>query len=607
MKSDTASPLVKPQNARLLYLAAWSMSLVAVLFCLVLGALMTANYIQVKRTDPLNNALLVKLRAQAVADPANTAIKDEVRSLDLLARKVYFAGQTQLRNGTILLICGVVIAVALLNLAGVLRQQIPDPEQFPLLESLWTELWHRRIAISVTGSILLAGAITASFLASTELNRETIQQALTPKVVPTEIPPTPNAPPSPQIVPPSTKPITVTPPTPAISRETWLKQWPNFRGPDGIGIAHVDKAPTTWDGKAGTNIKWKTQIPLEGFSSPIVWDKRVFVTGGTSEKRALYCLNADTGAIEWTATDADVPGSPTEPPAVNDNTGWAASSPATDGTHVFAIFANGNLIACDMTGKIAWSRNVGPIVNHYAHSSSLIVWNNILVVQLDSDQNPRLLGLDTRTGKDAWKVERSTISWASPVCVNTGKRWELIAIDSGTVAGFDPASGKQLWSHKGLTGEVAPSPGYANGLVLAASDSGMMAIKIGENKLEHAWVFDEEISDTSSPLATDQIAFLATSGSVVACIDMKTGKSVWVHQFDAAFTSSPVSANGMVYATDSAGTTHVFQVAKEFKLVASNKLGEKVMATPAIVEGRIFLRGNQHVYCIEQPQQVARD
>lgn len=590
------SPFTNPENARLLYVTAWSMSIVAAIFCLVLGALMTANYLQVKRSDPLNDPLLVKLRNEAVADPANLAVKETVRGLDLLARRAYFAGQDQLRNGTILLICGAIIIVALLNLAGILRQQLPNPEEFPVLETLWTELTHRRTAIAIAGGVLILMAVAAALLSRTELNRETIQNALAPQPAPGN---TTQPAPSPQPAPVPAAPT-------GVPRETWLKQWPNFRGPDGVCIAHVKDAPTAWDGKAATNIKWKTAIPLRGFSSPIVWDTRVFLTGGNDKDRALYCLDADTGAITWTASDAQVSGAPTEPPKVSDNTGWAAPTPATDGALVFAIFANGNLIAADMTGKIAWSKNVGVPKNHYAHSSSLIVWNNLLFVQVDDEEVLRLFAFDAATGKEVWQAKRQTISWASPICVNTGSRWELILTDGAGLTSYDPSTGKELWAHACLSGEVAPSAGYANGLAVAVNTgAAATGLKLSDGKPAELWKYDEELPDAASALVTGPFVFLATPGSVIVCLDAATGKPAWTQEFDEGFTSSPILVGDRVYATDVGGVTHVFAAANPYKKIATNPLGEGVMTTPAVVEGRLFIRGEKHLYCIEQPRQVA--
>ncbi len=182
------SPFTNPETARLLYRTAWAMAVTTALFCIVLGSLLLVSFIQVKRSDPLNTPKLIELRQQAVKDPTLTEVKQQVRELDLLARKAYFAGQEQLRNGAILLVCGAAIIVALLNLAAVLRQHLPNPDQFPILELIWQELSQRRLALIIAALVFIGFAFTAGLLAKSDLTFENIQQALSsasqPKAVP---------------------------------------------------------------------------------------------------------------------------------------------------------------------------------------------------------------------------------------------------------------------------------------------------------------------------------------------------------------------------------------------------------------------------------------
>ena len=389
----------------------------------------------------------------------------------------------------------------------------------------------------------------------------------------------------------------------AASATEEVQGWSSFRGPGGRGYALDANPPLAWSAKDGTNILWKTAVPTHGMSSPVVWGKRLFLTGADPGGRRLYCYDTDTGKLLWQHDVDGVPGFPagSAPPEVLEQTGWAAPTVTTDGRSVAAIFATGELVGVDMEGKRLWGRHLGVPRNHYGHASSLMSHQGLLFVQYDQETDSKLLAFDLASGEPAWQVKRDVISWSSPILVDNRGRMELILTNSRAVDGYDPMTGKLLWHVECLGGEVASSAAYADGIVFVSSEeAGLSAIDIGGHDAQPKilWKWDDALPDAASPLAKDGYVILPTGFGVVSCLDAKTGKLRWEKEFDRGFWSSPVLADDRVYLIDSHGGMQVFRLGDAFELLGAPGIGEAAYATPAIVGERIYIRGLTHLICI---------
>jgi outer membrane protein assembly factor BamB len=382
-------------------------------------------------------------------------------------------------------------------------------------------------------------------------------------------------------------------------------QWPAFRGMGSHGVGDETMAPPlTWDGKTGKNVAWKVQTPRPGFSSPILWDDRLFVTGGDKQGRDVYCYDAAAGTLLWTADTKDIVGSPAELPKVNEDTGFAASGPTTDGQRVYAIFATGDVIAVDFSGKRVWARNLGPPDNPYGHASSLVVHRGRVLVQYDHFGGSRLLALDAGTGDTLWEKKREVgSSWGTPVLATIGGRTEVYLNAEPFVMAYNAETGEKLWQNECMGGEVGPSPAYADGLAYFTTDYAVLAaIQTGGTDKDGTivWQTDEELPDVSSPVAANGLLFVSTSAGIVSCYDAKTGKVHWRQEFDKGFYASPVVVAGRVYVTDLSGVTQAFAAAKEYKSLAKNPLGEAATGTLACRGKRAYLRGTRHLFCFRE-------
>jgi outer membrane protein assembly factor BamB len=363
--------------------------------------------------------------------------------------------------------------------------------------------------------------------------------------------------------------------------------------------------PLSFNAKTGENIKWKISLPKHGMSSPVVWGSQVFLTGADEESRQLYAIDADTGKLLWTH---DVPGLDDEPssgtlPKVLDETGYAAPTPTTNGRHVAAVFATGELICVDLEGTRIWSKHLGVPKNHYGHASSLLNDGERLFVQFDHSQVSRLYAFDFGTGKIEWQVDRKEIAWSSPILIETNGRHELVVANSKSVDSYDPKTGKLFWHVDCLAGEVAASPAYADGLVVVASD-GSAATAIDTAAADESsrirWQWEESLPDTASPVANNGLVIIPTGFGVVSCLDIKTGKLLWEHQFDTGFSSSPIIVSDKVFLADLTGKLQIFKLSSTFESLGECNLGESIYATPGFTNGRIFVRGLNHVFCGQQ-------
>lgn len=379
------------------------------------------------------------------------------------------------------------------------------------------------------------------------------------------------------------------------------KNHPSFRGPWGQGVTYQTGIPLDWDGPTGRNIRWKVTLPKRGYNSPVIWGDKLFIAGADNESRVVYCYNRLDGKLQWEHTAGDIPGSPAAAPKVSADTGLSAPSIATDGRHVYAIFATGDIIALDMDGKRIWAKNLGIPDNHYGHSSSLICWKDKVIIQFDTNKGGRLLALNTLTGEPAWDIPRkSKISWSSPMMAEIGGKVQVITTSSPTVAGYDFESGAQLWAIDCLSGEVGPSAAYADGLVYAANEyASLVAIKPGPSP-EIVWQSDEYLPEAASPAVSDGLLFIATGYGIFVCYDAKTGIKQWEKEYGQGFYGSPMIAEGRVYIIERSGVMHIFKVDRTLTSLGDPVLGEKSVVTPAFAPGAIYLRGEKGLYCIGQ-------
>ena len=552
----------KKINTELLYKIAKRTAIIAAAFAAIISILLIANYLQTKSLDPLHSAALQQLMSQLQQNPNDAALKEQIRALDLLARKAYFTTQWQLRSGGFLLFASVLVILISLKFISSLHPQLPDFSRDKARDSWEQKLLARRMIIySGLGIVVIAFVLGLS-----------AQNQLKDHVVKASFP----------------------------SMNELHKQWPTFRGPGGLGIADAKQAPTSWNGKTGESIKWKAATLLPGRNSPIIWDKKIFLSGADEKSQAVYCYDADSGDMLWNTELNDIPGHPAEAPDVTRETGFAAPTMAADGERLFVIFATGDLACLDFDGKRLWAKNIGVPDNHYGHSSSLVTYKDVLLVQYDTNEGRHLFGFRSTTGEQVYATPRDDveISWASPILVNTGPRMETILNSNPFVISYDPASGQELWRLNCMDGEVGPSLAYADGFVYAVNEYARLAAIKLQGTPHIAWEYEDDLAEASSPTVFNGLLFMASSYGMLTCFDATSGEVQWSHEFSKGFYSSPIAAAGNVYLIDHGGMTHVFKADSQFTAIADNPLGEKSDAIPAFMHGRIYIRGEKNLYCI---------
>jgi outer membrane protein assembly factor BamB len=576
--------------------------LVSGLFALLICVLLVANYVQYKKADPVNMTVINSLVERLRENPADSLLQKEIRTLDLLSRKAYFTSTWQIRTGGYLLLFSVALVIISFQIIEYRRKITPvlaSPyEDETLLQHKKARRW-----IIAGGSLILITAVVFGVLSADELSDKlnrtasgesgSFEQSLTSgEVAVTEL----NAGTSDSVeivainadTDSAVDAISEVPSTRAVSNDNY----PGFRV--NAGVVSKRNVPVSWSGSTGTNMLWKEKVPLSGQSSPVIWGDNVFVTGASIEKQEVYCLDANTGKLKWTGRV----GNGSKKPRVNEETGYAAPTAATDGAGVYAIFATGDIAGFELSGKKLWEKDLGIPDNPYGHASSLLVYDGKVIVQYDQRTSQKIMALSAKTGATVWSTNRTVkTSWSSPILVNTGSRSEIITVAEPYVAAYNPLNGKELWKIESIGGEVGPSAAYANGLVFAVNDySTLCAIKTGIQPAIQ-WENNELLSDIPSPVANDKYLFLATSYGVLACYDAATGEKYWEKDFGKSIYSSPVIAENKVYLMDATGVMHIVSSDKEYRLVGESALGEYSAATPAFTNGRIYIRGVDHIYC----------
>ncbi|NQU84432.1 MAG: PQQ-binding-like beta-propeller repeat protein, partial [Mariniphaga sp.] len=564
-------------------------------------------------------------------DPNNDVLKEEIRDFDLLARKAYFNSQWQVKTGAFLLLFGAIVFALGLRYYYSLKSKIEEPDQEEENEitgRILSQKWIIIAGVAVMVLALMASFATVDHLANYSLSGNTLASGSDPEDDGIEVVEVgtvnevlaessqKNSDSEEATFPLETEndeidevvseqltenPTTVSNSSNKLASSLTASQinanYNGFRGPWGNGVSNHKNVPTGWDGATGTNLLWKAEISKHGYNSPVIWGNKLFLSGGNSEAREVYCFDANTGELLWSKTVDNVPGSPTGLPRVTEDTGLAAPSVSTDGERVFAIFANGDIICFDINGNRLWARNLGTPDNHYGHSSSLITWAGKVFVQYDTNRGGKIMALNVTNGETVWEtVRNASISWASPVLADVAGKKQIILSADPIVAGYDTETGEELWTVECMMGEVGPSVAVGEGLVFAANEYARLAA-INPVDATIVWEDDYYLPEVASPVCANGLVVIATSYGILVCYDAKTGDLLWEEDYGTGFYASPIINDNKIYALDTDGVMHILELGREAKVLGSPELGEEGYATPAFAEGKIFIRGLNGLYC----------
>ena len=416
--------------------------------------------------------------------------------------------------------------------------------------------------------------------------------------------------------------------------------WPQWRGPFFNGLARGD-APTDWNDTK--NIKWKANIPGRGFSTPVIWGDRIFLTtavptgkpaaqptvtdqaattrrgpgdaGPQAEQRFdVLCLDRKTGKLLWQKTaKVAVPhegyhrvyGS------------FASNSPSTDGRYVYVSFGSRGIFCYDFNGKLIWEKDLGVQMKMrlaFGEGSAPLLMDDRLIAVFDHEGGGSfIVALDKRTGKELWRVARDEgSSWSTPLAIEHGGRTQVVVAATKKVRSYDSKNGNLLWEAAGLGANVIPMPVYSDGLVYVMSgyrDPRLMAVKLGKegdltNSDAIVWNQTRGLAYTTSPVLHENKLYVATDNGMLSAFNAVTGEPFYAQvRLPGSYNlkASPVAANGKLYLATENEDVVVLKLGEKFEVLATNKLTDQVfIATPVIADGEIFLRGQNTLFCISE-------
>ncbi|WP_206290984.1 PQQ-like beta-propeller repeat protein [Humisphaera borealis] len=385
--------------------------------------------------------------------------------------------------------------------------------------------------------------------------------------------------------------------------------WPQFRGPTGTGQAADKAVPTKWD--AGS-VVWKTPLKGKGHSSPVVAGDKIFLTSALEDGRQRVVLAFDLASGKQLWEQVAWTGNPEKSHKMN---GWATPTVYADGQHVWAWFGPAGVYCYTEGGKPVWSQQLGKFDTKNARgiSSSLLVVDDILVVNGDSESDPYLFGLDKATGKTVWKTERPAAEgYSSPFLLEAHGKKQIILNGDKFVAGYDPKTGKEFWHCKSFAGRGEPVPAVgADGTIfvvngLAGDVYAVRTDGAGDvTKTHMTWhTRRNEGRDQPSPLVIGNHVLVSNMKGILSCYDAKTGKELWKERIATGdITAAPLAAGGKGYFNFENGETVVIEPGEKLKIVATNKLvpqgGEVFRASLAPADGKLLIRSDQTLYCIK--------
>ena len=576
-----------------------NIAFVTTVFMLALAAMLCVSYFQMQQVSPLESEVMETLKELNDGNADNELLGQQIRELDLLSRKAYFVKEGQLKMGIYLLLGMALVLVTCLNLYYKETKNLPEKDFDPIDD--WMTKSRARKYLSWAAVVVALIGIGLVLFQQIDWKKSPDEELLA------EIPndETEKEPESDSI---DVMADSTTLQVDSLVEETdsLEEEMPElkiaskaFRGNNSSGTSSARGIATSWNLSSKKNILWQSSIPKHGYNSPVITGRNVFITGADDKTRELYCYDVWTGELKWTLKADGIAGSPSSMPKVNDDTGLAASTVATNGEQVAAIFATGDVICADMDGKRLWAKNIGLPDNHYGYSSSLLMVGNTLIIQYQNNSNAQVLALNAKNGNTIWsKSANDKIAWSSPIIATLGGKSALVVMGNPAITAYNLGNGSELWRVDCMSGEVGSSPAAADGVVYGASEYAK-CIAIDGATGETLWEASDFLPECSSLAATKDLVFCATSYGMVCAYDAKTGEVKKEHDLTTPFYSSPMVVEGKVYLFSNSGKVYIFS-ASSFDLITSFETGEKTFATPAFTDGMMIVRTDKSLYCVKK-------
>ncbi len=566
-------------NANPLYRSLIFTAWIAGMFTALVASVLLWKHLTANINDPWKSPQLLTLKDKLAGQPKNQPIQAEIRQLDLKFRENFRRRLALEKTGGWLLLGGAATLLFALRGASQLKKTFALPQPKPNPSDIVNHTAARaRISLAALAMSLVASGIIVRLSYSSSLPSS--DAAWQKWLAPAE----------------QAKSTEATTPLAAFHAN-----WPRFRGWDGSGFAPAFS-------NVISGVVWSAAISAPGRNSPVVWGNRVFISGGTQARREIFCYDAGTGSLLWDKAVENVPGSPAKVPEIPEDTGYAASSLATDGQRVYAMFATGDLAALNFDGSTAWSKYLGPLKNLYGHATSLAVWGAHLIVQLDqggsSPAGSKLIAFHGATGQIAWETPRPVpASWATPIVVESAGRAQIVAFGEPWIIGYSEADGKESWRAQLLENEIVPSPIFANGKIIFVSPSS----KIGAlrtdgagdiTKTHLAWTSDANVPDIASPVTDGTWVFTVTSSGTLTCFDIADGKKNWEKDLGMEVQSSPAILGHRLVILGASGPLVIIAATNEFHEISRIALSDKFVASPSAANGLLYLRGATNLWCL---------
>ena len=567
-----------------------NIAIVSAVFITVFSIMLSTNYFQVSSSDTIRSEMIENLKQANEEMGGNPQLQEQIRELDLLARKAYFINLNRLKTGILILLAMCAVFVVSLRIYYAKNKNIHGKEIDPIDDWL-IKSKTRKYVVWVASGLTMCGVVFAlltspylkfSVHRCTQIDTDNNNNIADSYADIAEFV---------DSLVDTTEQTAITVDTLEISKVTHN----GFRGNNSLGISSAKNIPTSWDLASGKNILWKVNVPRKGYNSPVINGNKLFFSGADEEARELFCYELSSGKQLWKLAVSNAPASSLK---VTDDTGWAASTVATNGKQVCAIFATGDVLCADTNGKQLWAKNIGIPDNPYGYASSLLIFGNSLIIQYDNRNSKKVIALDLETGnlRHAKERQEKHPSWSSPIVATVNHKPQLILVGNPGVTSYNPNTGEAYWRVECMAGEPVAGAACANGIVFVATEyATMTAINATDGTV--LWENDEFLPEVASPVATKDFVFIVTSYGVAASFDAQSGELLKTMELNCECNASPIIVEGKIYLISTEGKVFIFSAKSNFSLVHSFETGEKTFATPAFTDGKVVVKTEKSIYC----------